>query len=180
MSVRQTAYNHVSLWQTVLTLTLSQLFQHTIWANCSSAHFDKLTWKLFLRPVCTHQSIVSQQSLISNCPCSHFAFILKVSQRSVHTQLTNCSCAHFATMGIAALTPTTPPANLIDLTGCTAIYTPGEGSPAFQSRDFRPMKTRYNFPIGPWHEGQFWSRWRIVQERLKLERNYQVFWPIGR
>ena len=47
-------------------------------------------------------------------------------------------------MGIVALTPTTPPAHLIDPTGCTAIYTPGEGSLAFQSRDFRPMKTRHN------------------------------------
>ena len=50
-------------------------------------------------------------------------------------------------MGIVALTPTTTPAHLIDLTGCTAIYTPGEGSLAFQSRDFGPMKTRHNSPI---------------------------------
>ena len=54
-------------------------------------------------------------------------------------------------MGIVALTPTTTPAHLIDLTGCTAIYTPGEGSLAFKSRDFRPMKIRYNFPIDNTH-----------------------------
>ena len=101
MSVRQTAYNHVSLGQTVPTLTLTKLFQHTLWANCSSAQFTKLSCELFLRPVCIQQSIVSQQSLLATVCTLTLLLSLKCPNDQFYTtdKLFLCSLCHYGHRG---------------------------------------------------------------------------------